>query len=96
MTRRDTSAASACRFLQLRASSAIDPPPPPVPPRPPAPRPARQPRHERLPIARELIEQLRTQAIADGDRFFARVCERALRGNPDAINACKAAVWGLA
>lgn len=99
MTRRDTSAASAWRFLSLRAQrDDSDPPPrpPPAPPPPPAPRPAWQPRHERMPIAREQIEQLRRRALADGDTFFARVCERALRGNSDAVNACKAAVWGLA
>lgn len=99
MTRRDTAIASAYRFLRLRAQRTdADPPPrpPPVSPPPPAPRPAWQPRHERMPIAREQLDALRARAIANGDQFFARVCERALRGNPDAVNACKAAVYGLA
>jgi hypothetical protein len=95
MTRRDTAIASAYRFLRLRAERADDlpPPPPPAPPPPPPPRPAWQPRHERMPISPKQIEQLRRRALADGDQFFARVCERALRGNSD---ACKAAVYGLA
>lgn len=49
-----------------------------------------------MPIELKQIRQLRRRALADGDPFFARVCERALRGNPDAVNACKAAVYGLA
>lgn len=48
-----------------------------------------------MPIAREQIEQLRAEAVTRGDQFFARICERALRWNPDAINACKAAIHGL-
>jgi hypothetical protein len=94
MTRRDTAIESAYRFLRLRAARPVDDPPPA--PAPPPPRPAWQPRHERMSITREQIEQLRARALTDGDQFFARICERALRWNPDAINACKAAIYGLA
>lgn len=58
--------------------------------------PVLHPRHERMPIAVEQIERLRRQATTEGDRFFARVCERAKAGDEMAINACKAAVYGLA
>lgn len=61
----------------------------------PPQRPLQQPEYERMPICREQIGLLASEARKRGDRFFAGVCERALRGEPDAVNACKAALYGL-
>lgn len=96
--RRDSSIASAYRFHRLCAERACAPlPEPPVLPAAqaaiPGPPPEWQPRHERMPISREQIAGL---LASTADPFFARVCERALRGEAEAINACKAAVYGLA
>lgn len=70
----------------------------PVPRRKQAPRkrPAHRPKHERMPITSEQILALRASAEAGRDRLFAGVCDRALRDDMDAVNACKAALYGLA
>ena len=39
------------------------------------------------------IKQL--QAKHSSDRFFALVCDRALAGEPDAIDACRMAIYGI-
>lgn len=100
--RRDTSAASAARFQELLARRPVTQPDPPTEPEStplPTPPPRRQPqppKHERMSITREQIEELRLRAERRGDRLFVQVCERALRWDRDAMNACKAAIWGLA
>lgn len=91
--RRTSSADTASRFRLLRAQRTEPlPEPEPMPTPPCLPK---SPNHERMPITPQQIRQLRDRAQRDGDRLFARVCERALRGDTDAINACKAAIWGL-
>lgn len=94
MRLRGSSEASAARFLALRTEKPA-PIEPPEPPHPPVVRPAWQPKHERMPITKEQIERLRADAIKSRDDFFARVCDRALRWDSGALNACKAAVYGL-
>lgn len=96
MTRRLTepSTAVAARFVARRERQARlerRKLPSILPPATPRPEPDRRPKHERMPITREQIQQLR----AGADPFFARVCDRALADDPHAINACKAAVYGL-
>jgi len=94
--RRSSSAETAARFHALRDGK-------PLPAEPPAPRrqapveaaPCPPFRHDGKPLTAAQIDALRVGAVRDRDPFFARVCERADRGELDAINACKAAIYGL-
>lgn len=79
--------ARSARIAQRRALPAIKPPT--------QRRKTTQPKHEQMPLSTEQIQQLRADAEKRQDTFFVRVCDRALAGNADAINACKAAVYGL-
>ncbi len=98
MTRRSSSDTAAA-FLesqtkkQARRSRAV------VRPAPRKPTAKRlldtRPKHERMPITAEQIERLRLGAVATRDRVFTQVCERALKGETDALNACRAALYGL-
>ena len=81
MRPRGSTARSAARFLEQRAKR-----------REPLP----VARHVSMSITVEQIEQLRVGAVRDRDRLFIGVCVRALRGELDAINACRAALYGLA
>lgn len=78
--RPNTSTVTAARFLAARARKRCEP----------------RPKHECLPITKEQIEGLRIGAVRDRDRLFTGICDRALRGDSDAFNACRAAVYGLA
>lgn len=100
-----TSAQIASEFVARREGRQ----PSPAPRRPPPkrlgpaklpiarrPSPPKPPKHETLPITRQQIEALRAGAVATRDRLLASICDRALAGEAYAINACKAAVHGLA
>jgi hypothetical protein len=100
-----TAAQIAEQFTARREGRQVEPAAPR--PGPKRPGPAKLPtatrgrieqlsKHERMPITKEQIEALRVSARTDRDWVFARVCARALRGELDAINACKAAIHGLA
>lgn len=54
-----------------------------------------QPRRRPKPVREQQIRTLREAAVASGDRFFVRVCDRALAGEPDAIDACRMALYGI-
>lgn len=84
--------------VELATVAPTVPRKPPLLPRKPVQRkpPDRRPKHERMPITHEQILALRAGAEAQHDRLFAGVCERALRDDMDAVNACKAALYGLA
>lgn len=56
---------------------------------------AEQPRRRPKPVSEQQIRTLREAAVASGDRFFVRVCDRALTGEPDAIDACRMALYGI-
>jgi hypothetical protein len=96
MRLRGSATDSAARFQALRDGTSAPRRKLPAIKQPPPRRAPLPPRHERMPIGKEQIEQLRAAAEACGDRLFARVCERALRWDVEAINACKAALYGLA